>query len=129
MAETNLRFILGKAAPVPVPLIRGTVGGNATILLQALILGSVVSGAVSTATEAWTLGDIGVGLMAWLNIIGIIILQQPAYKALRDYEKQKKQRLDPIFDPIPLGIVGAKFWETRDPVTGKERMAVPTPVE
>jgi AGCS family alanine or glycine:cation symporter len=129
MAETNLRFILGKAAPVPVPLIRGTVGGNATIALQALILGSVVSGAVSTATEAWTLGDIGVGLMAWLNIIGIIILQQPAYKALRDYEDQKKQGLDPIFDPIPLGIVGAKFWETRDPVTGKERMAVPTPVE
>lgn len=129
MAETNLRFILGSAATVRVPVIRGTVGGNATIALQALILGSVVSGAVSTATDAWTLGDIGVGLMAWLNIIGIIILQQPAYKALRDYEQQKKQGLDPIFDPIPLGIVGAKFWETRDPVTGKERVAAPSPAE
>jgi AGCS family alanine or glycine:cation symporter len=85
------------------------------MLLQALILVSVAIGAVSTATEAWTLGDIGVGLMAWLNILGIIVLQQPAYKALWDYEKQKKQGLDPVFDPLALGIAGATFWETYDP--------------
>jgi len=122
MAETNLRFLLGKSSTVDVPLIRGTVGSNATIVLQALILVSVVMGAVSTATEAWTLGDIGVGLMAWLNIIGIIILQQPAYKCLRDYERQKKDGLDPVFDPVALGIRGATFWETYDPKTGKDRV-------
>ena len=122
MAETNLRFVLGKHSTVNVPYIRGTVGSNATLLLQALVLVSVAIGAVSTASEAWTLGDIGVGLMAWLNIVGIIILQQPAYKALRDYEKQKKEGVDPIFDPLALGIPGATFWETRDPLTGKERV-------
>ena len=111
MAETNLRFILGKYSTVSMPLIRGTVGQNLTMVLQALILVSVVMGAVSTATEAWVLGDIGVGLMAWLNIVGIIILQQPAYKALWDYEKQKKEGLDPVFDPLELDIVGATFWE------------------
>jgi alanine or glycine:cation symporter, AGCS family len=121
MAETNLRFMLGKSAPVPVPFLRGSVGSNATMLLQALILVSVVMGAVSTATDAWTLGDIGVGLMAWLNIVGIIVLQQPAYKALWDYERQKKAGLDPVFDPIALDIVGARFWETYDPLTGKDR--------
>ncbi len=83
------------------------------MLLQALILFSVAYGAVSTAKDAWTLGDIGVGLMAWLNILGILVLQQPAFKALRDYERQKKQGKDPVFDPpIALGIVGATFWET-----------------
>ncbi len=90
MAETNLRFILGKASTIDVPYLRGgTVGSNATMVLQALILVSVTLGAVSTASEAWTLGDIGVGLMAWLNIVGIIILQQPAYKAvgLREAEE------------------------------------------
>ncbi len=122
MAETNLRFLLGKSSTIPVPVIRGTVGSDLTMALQALILLSCVMGAVSTASDAWTLGDIGVGLMAWLNIIGILILQQPAYKALRDYERQQKQGLDPTFDPIPLGIVGATFWETRDPLTGKERV-------
>jgi len=121
MAETNLRFLLGKAATINVPFLRGTVGSNTTMLLQALILVSVTIGAVSTAADAWTLGDIGVGLMAWLNIIGIIILQQPAYKALWDYEKQKKQGLDPMFDPIALGIKNATFWENYDPATGKDK--------
>lgn len=115
MAETNLRFLLGKASPAQLPFLRGTVGGAATMLLQALILVSVTIGAVSTASDAWTLGDIGVGLMAWLNIIGILILQQPAYKALRDYERQKKAGLDPVFDPIALGIPNATFWETYEP--------------
>lgn len=116
MAETNLRFMLGKFSTTSMPVIRGTVGQNLTMLLQALILVSVVMGAVSTASEAWVLGDIGVGLMAWLNIVGIIILQQPAYKALWDYEKQKLDGLDPVFDPLKLDIVGATFWEnyTRD---------------
>ena len=121
MAETNLRFLLGKTSTIDVPFLRGTVGSNATLVLQALILVSVTLGAVSTASDAWTLGDIGVGLMAWLNIVGIIILQQPAYKALWDYEKQKKQGLDPTFDPVALGIVGATFWENYDPVTGKDK--------
>jgi len=123
MAETNLRFLLGKFSPIPVPYLRGSIGSNATMLLQAMVLVSVVIGAVSTATEAWTLGDIGVGLMAWLNIVGIIVLQQPAYKALWDYERQKKAGLDPVFDPIALDIAGARFWETYDPMTGKDREA------
>jgi len=59
--------------------------------------------------------------MAWLNIIGIIILQQPAYKALRDYEKQKKLGLDPMFDPTALDIKNATFWENYDPATGKDK--------
>lgn len=126
MAETNLRFILGRFSTTSMPVIRGTVGSNATMLLQALILVSVVIGAVSTATEAWVLGDIGVGLMAWLNIVGIIILQQPAYRALWDYEKQKKAGLDPVFDPRALEITGATFWENYDPLAGRERESART---
>jgi AGCS family alanine or glycine:cation symporter len=112
MAETNLRFLLGRHAKVQIPAVGGTLGAGLTMVLQALILVAVVIGAVSTATEAWVLGDIGVGLMAWLNIIGIIILQQPAYRALWDYEKQKKAGLDPVFDPVALQIKGATFWES-----------------
>lgn len=121
MAETNLRFILGRFTTYVIPGIKSTLGGTATRLLQAAILAAVVQGAVSTATEAWTLGDIGVGLMAWLNLVGIIILQQPAYKCLRDYERQKKDGLDPCFDPVALGIRNATFWETAKPLTGARR--------
>jgi AGCS family alanine or glycine:cation symporter len=49
--------------------------------------------------------------MAWLNIIAILILQKPALKAFKDYEKQKRERTEPVFDPIALGIKDADFWE------------------
>ena len=115
MAETNLRFILGEAAKTYIRPLRSTLGANLTLLLQFLILGAVLWGAVSTAEDAWAMGDVGVGAMAWLNIVGILVLQIPAIRALRDYDRQRKQGLDPVFDPVPLGIKGATFWETYDP--------------
>ena len=33
--------------------------------------------------------------------------------ALRDYERQKKLGLDPVFDPEALGIRNADFWKTK----------------
>jgi alanine or glycine:cation symporter, AGCS family len=124
MADTNVRFLVGKHARKPVPVIRGTIGSNTTLVLQALILVSVAAGAVSTASEAWTLGDIGVGLMAWLNIIGILVIQQPAFKALRDYERQKKAGRDPVFDPTELDIPNATFWEAYEPDTDRDKVPV-----
>ncbi|CTP87706.1 hypothetical protein [Xanthomonas graminis] len=40
-------------------------------------------------------------------------------KALRDYERQKKAGLDPVFDPLPLGIKNADLW--------RERLVPPAP--
>ena len=34
----------------------------------------VAYGTVNTAGYIWNLGDVGVGLMAWLNIVGIITI-------------------------------------------------------
>ena len=112
MAEVNLRFMLGEKAKLYIRPLRSTLGDNLQILLQALILASVVYGAIATAKDAWTLGDIGVGTMAWLNLLGILVLQKPALKALRDYERQRKAGVDPVFRPDELGIRGATFWET-----------------
>jgi AGCS family alanine or glycine:cation symporter len=49
--------------------------------------------------------------MAWLNVIAILILQKPALLAFKDFESQKKQNVDPVFDPTMLGIKNAEFWE------------------
>ena len=81
---------------------------------------AVAYGSVNTAADAWAMGDIGVGLMAWLNIIGILILQEPALAALKDFERQQKLGLDPVFDPAPLCIVGATFWESYKPAGGEK---------
>ena len=56
-------------------------------LLQAIMLASVVFGAVREADVVWQLGDIGVGLMAWFTVIAIIILCPKAIQALKDFEK------------------------------------------
>ena len=82
-------------------------------VLRVLVVISVVVGATSASGAAWALGDIGVGATAWLNIIGIIILQGPALKAMKDYYEQKKAGKDPQFDPEALGIKNATFWEKR----------------
>ncbi|WP_027072871.1 alanine/glycine:cation symporter family protein [Luteimonas sp. J29] len=99
MAETNIAYINRK---VHRPWM--------ILVLRVAILLAVILGAVRSAGAAWTLGDIGVGLMAWLNIVAILVLQKPALLALRDYERQKAQGVDPVFDPEALGIRNAEFW-------------------
>jgi len=100
IAETNVAYLTQK---------RG--GPMLMLLLKFAIMAAVFFGCVRTATIAWDLGDMGVGIMAWLNVIAIIILQKPALKALKDYEKQKKAGKDPVFDPVALDIKDADFWE------------------
>ncbi len=84
-------------------------------LIKIMLLGAVFYGTIRTANLAWTLGDIGVGIMAWLNIIGILILffmGAPAIRALRDYEAQRKAGVSKYtFDPEKLGIRNADFWK------------------
>jgi AGCS family alanine or glycine:cation symporter len=49
-------------------------------------------------------------MMAWLNIIAIVLLHKKAFVSLKDYETQNAQGLDPQFDPVRLGIKNADYW-------------------
>ena len=104
IAETNVAYIR-RTFRIPYELT----------ILKLLLLGAVFYGAVREASLAWGLGDIGVGLMAWLNIIGILILffmGRPAITALRDYERQRNAGVtEYTFDPEKLGIRNADFWK------------------
>ena len=83
--------------------------------LKIVIVSAAFYGTVKAASLAWGMGDIGVGLMAWLNIAAILVIffkGKPALLALKDYEEQIKENPDKIsFDPKKLGISKAKFWE------------------
>lgn len=74
--------------------------------ISAVFIGSLVGSGI-----VWTIGDIGVGVMAWINIVSILILSPKALRALRDYEVQKKQGIEPRFDAKKLNIANAEFWE------------------
>jgi len=99
IAETNVMFINRK---VHRPWL--------VLFLKVLVLTSVMYGGLKSANIAWALGDVGVGLMAWLNIVAILILQKPAMLALKDYETQLNNGEEPSFDPQKLGIEKADFW-------------------
>ena len=102
MAETNIAYINRQ---IHRPWL--------SFVLKLGIMAAVTYGSVKSAGLAWDLGDVGVGLMAWLNIIAILIIQKPALVALKDYERQKKAGLKPSFDPEALGIRNAAFWVER----------------
>jgi AGCS family alanine or glycine:cation symporter len=104
IAETNLSY-----------LTRHFKAPWAIWVLRIVILGASFYGTIKTADMAWTMGDIGVGLMAWLNVIAIILLRKPALKALKDYQRQKKEGKDPVFIAKDVGIENADFWVKRDP--------------
>ncbi len=79
-------------------------------IFRIAFLGTTVFGAMRTADLAWALGDLGFGLMAWLNLGAIFLLSKIAFKVLKDYEDQKAQGLDPVFDPVKAGIKNADLW-------------------
>lgn len=100
IAETNLSYLLPK--------------GDKKWMVQALrvmIMAATFYGSIKTAALAWTLGDIGVGMMAWLNIIAIFLLRKPAFKAFKDYEQQRKAGIDPVFSAKKLGIKNTDQWD------------------
>jgi AGCS family alanine or glycine:cation symporter len=100
-AETNMLYLLrGRNSK---PWLNG---------LRITMMSATFLTAINSMDMAWDLGDIGIGLMAWINIIAILILQRPAIVALRDYEKQLRSGVkEPEFDPDKLKIKGAGLWK------------------
>ena len=80
-------------------------------LLRIGTISAVFCGSLVGSGIVWTLGDIGVGAMAWINIVSILLLSPQALRSLKDYERQKKKGEEPKFNPKALGIEGAEFWE------------------
>lgn len=77
------------------------------LLLVATFMGTIVDGGI-----AWAAADIAVGAMAWLNILVILLLSKPAFKALKDYDKRLKDKtVNERFSAKALDIENAEFWD------------------
>ncbi|WP_114749093.1 alanine/glycine:cation symporter family protein [Pleomorphovibrio marinus] len=100
IAETNLSY-LQKDVKRRWPIL----------LLRILIIIATFYGTIRTAELAWTLGDIGVGVMAWLNVIAILLLRKPALDALKDYKEQKSRGIDPSFNSDTLDVSHTEDWD------------------
>lgn len=100
IAESNVVYLF-KGRNLKIPMM----------ILKIAMIAATFYGTVRTSTLAWTLGDIGLGFMVWTNLIGLVFLYKPAIQALKDYEEQKKQGLDPEYNSTKLGVKNADFWE------------------
>lgn len=57
----------------------------------------ILLGAGLSAELLWNIADITMGCMALINIPVILLLSKYAFRALKDYEKQRKAGKDPVF--------------------------------
>ena len=97
--ESNVAYLFKKKSLIGIQLAR------------VFLLGMTFYGAVRTTRLAWGLGDIGVGLMAWLNVIAILLLTKIGLATLKDYEAQKRGGRPLSFDPEKLGVRNAGLWD------------------
>ncbi len=100
MAETNVAY-LNRYLKRPFVMT----------ICKAIFILTVAFGAIRSSALIWSMADVGVGMMAWLNIIAILLLQRHALTALKDYEMQRRLGLNPVFHPEKLGIANAVYWE------------------
>lgn len=113
IAETNLFYI-----------VRGKSRKVFSNILKVLFLAAIFFGTVRSATFTWTLADIGLGLMVWVNLIAVILLYKPTMIALKDYKAQRKQGLDPVFRPSKVNIKNADYWMEREQEDEKRRKTI-----
>lgn len=100
VATTNLVFLLGEK--------RNRV---AEMILKLGALGISYFGAVVNAQSMWAVGDIGYGVLSWLNMACLLLMTPIVWKILKDYDRQRSRGVDPTFDPRAVGIKRADWWE------------------
>ncbi|MGW4391830.1 alanine/glycine:cation symporter family protein [Streptomyces sp. NPDC004685] len=99
VAQTNLVFLLGD---------RRSKALDALVKVGTMAIAFI--GTAVTADAMWAAGDIGYGILGWLNMGCVLLLTPVVRKVIRDYDRQRRDGLDPHFDPEALGIRGADYW-------------------
>ena len=103
--ESNIEFISTR----PAVLL-----GYRLLAVAAIFVGSIAS-----ADVIWNSADTIMGVMALVNLIAIGLLSGIAFKLMRDYTRQRKLGLDPVFTRALLPEVsGIECWENEHSVTG-----------
>lgn len=82
-----------------------------TLIIGVVQMFSVFLGSIKSSAFAWNLADIGVGLISWINLIGLLFLIKPVMSVTKDFIQQRDAGLDPVFDPERCGIHNAGLWK------------------
>ncbi|GAE01763.1 sodium/alanine symporter family protein [Clostridium botulinum B str. Osaka05] len=99
--ETNIEFLKGSKSSL--------------FLYRICVIGMVIFGSIAKIQIVWDMADLFMGFMAIINLIAITMLSKIAFAALKDYDRQKKQGIEPVFyaDSIE-GLNNIECWPTRE---------------
>ena len=100
--DTNITFVLRNSGERS-----RKIATNAIRIIVTLI---IFFGATRNLGTAWDIADVGIGIMCWINFIALLALSPKVIKILKDYERQKKLGVDPVFEPAELGLPNAELW-------------------
>lgn len=94
--------------------ILGKVPGKKFMTVYHIIASIVIFvGAILSADLLWNIADVTMGAMTVINIPVIVILGKYAIRALKDYEKQRKQGIDdPVFHAKDIDLpYDVDYWK------------------
>ncbi|MBQ3483659.1 MAG: alanine:cation symporter family protein [Clostridia bacterium] len=81
-------------------------GKRTQIAIHVAAAAVIFVGAGLDAGLLWDLADVLMGAMALINVPVILYLGKYALRALRDYERQRKQGREPVFRAESIGLAG-----------------------
>lgn len=88
------------------------VPGKAFERVYHVILSLIIfAGAILSADLLWNIADITMGAMTIINIPVILVLSKYAFRALKNYEKQCKDGIEPVFRSKDIGIDNIECWK------------------
>ena len=73
----------------------------------------ILAGAVTPMAAAWAIADITMAGMAVINIPVLVLAGGIVFRAIKDYEKQRREGKDPVFLASSIGLDPEKvdFWK------------------
>ena len=102
LSRINYFFFSGHTDRKNVKIVSTLINIVTTILA---FLGPLVS-----SSTIWSMASAMCGLISLVNLFSLILLYKPAIITLKDYEKQLKMGLDPVFIPEKYEIENAELW-------------------
>lgn len=67
-------------------------------------------GPLVSSQAIWSFASALCGILSLVNIACLVFMFKPGVAVLRDYERQLKKGIDPVFIPENCGVQNAQLW-------------------
>jgi AGCS family alanine or glycine:cation symporter len=105
--ETNIEYLTRKK--------------GALTVYRLIVVAAVFGGAVVALGAVWTAANIAMAIMAFINLVAVLLLSPVVLRVLRDYMEQRWAGKEPLFHRDRMSdLQGIDAWDGTDEVTQPE---------